>query len=693
MLFHSDAISTLKRDVSLREPPPIPDAYQLWEPPREFPNLSRATVISFDTETYDPFLTDNGPIKKRGPGWARGKGHMVGVSLAARDANGNTGQWYFPMRHEAHGHLNLPADNVLAYLRDTLQTPNIPKVGANLIYDIGWLAEEGVQVAGELHDVQFAEALLNEAGHIGLEHLGQKYLQSGKDSGDMYRWLAAAYGGEPTDKQRRNIYRTPPQLVGAYAESDAALPLEILARQWPLIGAEGLHDVYRMECDLIYLWVKMRQAGVQIDLVRTEQLHDELSAMIPKLYAEMGKEFGYRISSVTAPTELARLFDHVGVKYPKSPTGKPSFQKAWLQALDHPIGKHIATIREHEKVLGTFVQSYLMDGHVDGKLFGNFQPLRGDKDGTRSGRVSADTPNLQNIPSRSALGKRVREAFIPDYGHVMWKKYDYSQIEYRMLVHHAVGDGADAVRRKFCEDLTTDYHKLTQKLVFDIAGLEIARPFIKNINFGLLYGMGLDKLARTLNLPKEEARVILDAYHKGNPYVKATMDAAAAHAEAHGFIQTIMGRRSRFDTWEPIDVDYDDRAPALSYSEALRYYGSQIKRSHTHKAVNRMLQGGAADVMKKAMWAGMKSGVFDYIGVPRLTVHDELDFSDPGGKDDGFRAMQHMMETALPLRVPVIADMDVGLNWGKCMGLDDLREKLPGDPRIAYIEQYESLRG
>ena len=455
MLFANDpAADVFKRHVSIRELPPVPNTG--WTPPRELPNLDSAVRISFDCETYDPFLTDDGPIAKQGPGWARGKGHIVGVSVGAVDALGNTGAWYLPVRHTVGSEVNLPTGAVFRWLHDVLSNPRTPKVGANLIYDIGWLAHENIYVNGELHDVQFAEALLHEDGHTNLEYLGRKYCGEGKDSSLMYDWLAAAYGGAADSKQRRNIHRTPPQLVGAYAESDASLPLRVLDAQLPLLAAEGLGDVYRMECDLIYLLVRMRMAGVHIDLNKAEQLYDDLGRAIPSMYDAIGNEYGYRIES-TSNANLGRLFDRIGIKYGRTENGQPSMRKDWLKALDHPVGKAIIDIREHEKLRGTFLKSYLLDAHVNGFVYCNFHPLRGEDEGTRSGRFASNVPNLQNIPSRTPLGKQIRQAFVPDPGHSHWKKYDYSQIEYRMLVHHAVGDGSDDVRARFNAEPDRDW--------------------------------------------------------------------------------------------------------------------------------------------------------------------------------------------------------------------------------------------
>ena len=309
-----------------------------------------------------------------------------------------------------------------------------------------------------------------------------------------------------------------------------------------------------------------------------------------------------------------------------------------------------------------FIKSYILDNHVNGVVHGTFNQLRGESGGTRSGRFSSDTPNLQNIPIRTEIGKRIRSIFADKY--LPWRKYDYSQIEYRFLAHFAVdrGDGsADAVRAAYARDPKTDYHVQTQNMVRSIASLEISRPHIKNMNFGLIYGMGEPKLARQLGVTASKAKEMFTAYHVGAPYAKATMQACIEEASLYGTITTILGRKSRFDLWQPAAFGVDG-APT-SYSSALMKYGN-IKRAYTHKALNRRLQGSAADQMKKAMHQCYVSGVFAETGLPALTVHDELDFIDPGGKDEAFREMQRVMETCLQLRVPVIADYEIGKSWG-----------------------------
>lgn len=650
-LFWEDAPTSRARGQVVRPMPPIPDTG--WLPPSEFPDLRGAHVLSVDTETKDPELLE------RGPGWARNSGHIIGVSVAVAER-----AWYFPVRHEVEPEYNMDPEHVFAWLRDTMKHKHQPKVGANLIYDLGWLAEEGVEVLGDLMDVQLAEALLDERGEVNVDHLGLKYLGQGKETSLLYQWCADFYGGEPDGKQRANLWRAPPRLVGPYAEMDAVVPLKVARAQYPQLAAEGLLDLLRMENGLIRLLIAMRRAGVTVDINRAEQLRERLLHMEAESQRRLDLTAGTAVD-VNSPDTIARAFDAVGIEYPTTPTGKPSFRKEWLEHAHNPIAEQILAVRKVQKLRGTFVESYILNSHVNGKVHGQFHLLRSDEGGTRSGRFASSTPNLQNIPSRDPeLAPLVRGMFIPDPGHLQWRRYDYSQIEYRFLVHFAEGPGAHEARQQFITDPDTDYHDFVINMIAKMTGYTLDRKPAKNINFGLIYGMGVKKLLRTLGLSEAEGKKLFDAYHTAIPYAKAAMEECSEIALRTGVITTILGRRSRFDLWEPVGRAGQERSPGLPYELAIRKYGARIQRSMGHKALNRRLQGSAADMMKFCMWQAWEQGVFDYVGVPRLTVHDELDFSDTGEHPDGWEYLQHILENAMPLRIPVKCEPEVGPDWG-----------------------------
>lgn len=657
-MFWEDVPTKTERGAVVRPMPEIPDTG--WTPPTHLPDLSAARAISIDTETWDPDLLDYGP------GWARGRGHIVGVSVAVKGH-----AWYFPVRHEVEPENNMDPAHVFAWLKRELSRAHQPKIGANLLYDVGWLRTEGIEVAGKLYDIQHAEALLEESGDVDLDWLAQKYLDRGKETSLLYRWCADYYGGNPTGKQRANIYRSPARLVGPYAEADAELPLHIIERQWPRLAKEELLDLFEMECGLIPLLMAMRFAGVRVDIGRAEELRQHLADRSLAESAALREAAGMPVDIYSAES-LARMFDAQGVAYPRTAKGAPSFRKAFLEGLNHPLAQRINEIRRLEKLGGTFVQSYVLDSHVNGMVYGQFHLLRGGESGTRSGRLSSSTPNLQNIPARDEeLAPLIRALFIPDEGHARWRRYDYSQIEYRGLVHYAVGPGADEARARYNNDPKTDYHEMTLDMMAPHAGWDVSTPAlrkkyrkpIKNINFGLIYGMGIPALAGIIGVSLNEGKKLFRAYHRAVPFAQPTLEQCTREAQALGYITTVLGRRSRFDLWEP--AEWDDRDGInLPYAEAREKHGNNIIRAHTHKALNRRLQGSAADVMKKAMFECWKSGVFDYVGVPRLTVHDELDFSDPGGVDDGFEYVKHVMETALPMRIPIKVEEEIGPDWG-----------------------------
>lgn len=660
MFFDDVELGPVKKKTLLRLPPATPETG--WRPPTSFPNLSSATVIAFDTESKENDWD-------HGPGWRRGQSELVGFSVAARDRQGNRGKWYFPIRHYVEPEYNLNPNHCLAWLKSVLETPHIPKVGANIMYDIGVLTDYGIRVSGELHDCQFAEAILDTDALVNLDTLGEKYLGEGKETNTLYEWCAAAYGGPATPQQRNNIWRASPRLVGPYGERDADMPIDILEKQWPLLDLQDLLPVYQMETGLIQLLVDMRIAGVRVDLNKAEQLYDNLGTEIGNLYDKLLMETGVVIESVQSGRDVAKVFDHVGIKYPRTESGNPSFRKDWLKNLDHPVADRINEIREYEKVRGTFVRNYILEGHTHGFLHCLFHPLKGDENGAKTGRFASSDPNLQNIPVRSKIGKLVRACFVPDIGHIAWEKDDYSQIEYRDLAHFAVGPGSDELRDAYHRDPKTDYHKKTQSNVKELTGIEIERRPIKNMNFGLVYGMQEKKLIRQNGFSDQQGAAVFKAYHAGNPYVKPTMKAAADEMQQLGYITTVMRRRIRFNYFEPIDRDYNlPRPPALPYDMAIRRYGSRIKRADEHKAINYRLQGSAAEHIKGGMLAAYRAGVFDVTGVPRLQVHDELDFSvidDSPRSQEAYREMRHLLETAVPIRIPIRVDHDRAPSWGE----------------------------
>lgn len=658
-LFWEDVPTSRKRGERVLGPlPEIPATG--WTTPRELPDLTRAPVIAFDCETYDPNLTTIGP------GWARGDGHIVGISAAIPGH-----RWYFPIRHEVEPEMNMDPELVLKWARHMFDTPDIPKVGANLIYDVGWLRQEGVKVSGKLYDVQFAEALLNESSKVNLEALGQKHCGVGKETDLLMDWCMNYYGSGKKN-WRKDIYRAPVSLVGAYGEQDASLPLDVLNKQWPLLQAEGQAELFDLECSLIYLLVDMRYKGVCIDVDKADELRATLQGRENVIQEQLDAKAGKAIN-VNAADSIRKMFDGAGLSYPKTKTGKPSFKKEFLTNHPHELPQLVTQIRALQKLRSTFVEGYMLNSHKNGFIYGSFHPLSGTDGGAKTGRLASSDPNLQNIPSRTEEGKLIRQAFIMDRGHHHWRKYDYSQIEYRLLAHFATGDGADLIRQAYLNDPRTDYHNQTAVLIEQITGIKLQRSQTKNINFGIAYGMGLAKLAADLGVSMAQAQELMEAYHNGVPFAKATMQALSDHAEQYGYNVTILGRRTRFNTWEP--RDFNDKRPPLPYDEAVREYGTNIKRAYLYRTLNYTLQGSSADMMKKAMAKCYYDGIFDVTGVPRLTVHDELDFSvteDTPAMREAFREMHHIMQTVIPLRVPVICDLEIGPNWGDVHEVDAL---------------------
>jgi len=643
--FWDDTVVDKKgKQVIDRPLPAIPD--NGWVV-KDFPRLENAKLIGLDTETKDPDLLEKGPGVRRGA-------HIVGISVATEDA-----AWYFPMRHEVGGEFNLPPENVIAWAQDNLTRPNQPKVGANLLYDLDFLAQEGVDVEGPFYDIQVSEALINENLYsYALDAIAERHLGTTKVKHALEEWVWTAYGEK---NYRQEIWRSPPQLVGPYAEGDASLPILIHQRQQKVLELEGLLPIWNVEVSQIPLLLAMRRRGVPVDLKRTKQIEGKLVKSIEKGKKELAAMVGFDFDADNKK-DLIRLFEEQGLKYPKTDKGNPSFTKEFLQHHPHPACKKIVEQRKWEKFLSTFIHGYIYDLHVNGRIHCQFNQLKNDDYGTIA-RYSSSLPNLQNIPRRDEYwGPMIRSIFVPEDGED-WYKLDWSQIEYRLLVNNAKHPSAELARERYRSDPSTDFHKW----VAEISGVK--RDPAKNINFGLVYGLGEESLAVQLGLTLDEARKLFELYHMNLPFVSQARKDASAAAASLGYVTTLLGRRRRFDLWEPRFRDGSSGnkwAVGLPLEQALAQWGNKLRRAYTHKALNGEIQGGAADLMKKAMEQVWFSEATNVLGAPLLTVHDELDYSVPRSQEgiEAITEVKHLMETCVKLTIPIIADMKHGKNWG-----------------------------
>jgi DNA polymerase-1 len=638
-------------------PNPIPRIPNTgWKMRNHFPDLSGAKVICFDVETKDP------NIETKGPGWGRGDGHIIGLAVATDDGF----KQYYPMRHE--GYENHNPHDVMDWARIQLGRDSQPKLGHNIIYDIGWLEHEGVAVKGEINDTWTAARLIDHGSSAALEEQGQAYLGEGKESTELYEWQWQSFGQrKPKSKKdlrvnaMANLYRCPPALVGFYGESDVELPIRLFREQFQELQELGLWDVYRMECDLIPILVQMRLLGVSVDLDAAERARDHILDAANQLQKEVNKIAGRPVNT-GSPVEMEKVFSRLKIPFNRTKNGKMSLTGAFLQTVQHPIGQMIVDLEELKKYNSTFIENAILGSNVNGKVHGQFNPLR-----AVTGRMSASNPNLQQVPSRNELAKMVRAIFIPDKGHHHWRKYDYSSIESRILAHFAVGQGSKDLRKEYKNNPDTDYHNFTQAMIKRLVGLELPRKHVKNVNFAGIYGASEKKLQSMMGLSNEEAEEFFEAYHSGLPYVRATMKHMSDYAETHGYTRTIMGRRALFDKWEPkYSPKGSERAFPLKFEEAVAAYGPNIKRSHLHKGLNYTIQGSAADLMKAAIVKCHKDGIYAEIGYPRLIVHDEKDFSvSDNWNEEAFTEMKHIMETAITFKIPIRVEGEWGPNWSQ----------------------------
>jgi|TARA_B110000285_G_C15113265_1_gene612456 DNA polymerase I-like protein with 3'-5' exonuclease and polymerase domains len=603
-----------------------------WSVPDFFPQFSETETVAIDLETYDPHLMTCGP------GWATGRGHVVGIGVATKDWEG-----YFPIRHEGGG--NLDEGIVLRWLTNLLKSTKREVVFHNALYDVGWLRREGVIVHGKILDTIIAAPLLNENRFsYSLDNLGVEYCDERKDE-SLLKNAALAFGINP----KSEMYKLHAKYVGPYGQQDASLTLKLWNKLKIEIAQQGLEKIFEMESKLIPLLLEMRWRGVRVDEEKAERVSKKLSTEEQKIQIEIKRKYGTDVN-LWANASLESIFEKNKIWFPRTAKGMASFQKEWLEGHSHELPQLIVRARKLNKARTTFIDKMIGEHSFKGRIHAEAHPMRNDRGGTVTGRFSYSNPNLQQVPARDPeIGSLIRSLFIPEEG-CQWGVFDYSQQEPRLTVHYAnqmnLTGAKDAV--KLYTEENADFHQI----VADMAN--IPRKQAKTINLGLSYGMGKEKLIKELGIDDTEAENLFQQYHAKVPFIRALQDQCARVAMDRGYIRTFAGRRCRFDLWE----SKFERSQPLPLEEAKDKYGDDLKRSYTYKALNRLIQGSAADMTKLAMIGLWEEGI-----VPHLQVHDEVDISIESKEQAD--TVTRVMVNCVKLAVPLLVDQELGTSWGE----------------------------
>lgn len=576
-----------------------------------------------DIETYDPELTE------MGAGVYRDDGYVLGVALFDPQTKEKR---YVNLKHKGISESEKATN--LRYLEQILGTTST-KVGANFLYDLDWLQNGqgmNLKVNGQYQDIQSRECLLDAyARSYSLDTLSQKYGFTGKHDQEIIDWCKArGLKGAP----QKYLYMMPFDVAERYALGDVEETDNVYLAQESEIINQGLDQILNIEMGLLPLLLQMRKQGIRVNESRRQEVSEELTQGYYESLHAFEKKYNCPGVNINSGSDLLTIFNNNGVPVIYTEKGNPSFSKESLSLVDHPITKEIEEIRGYKTVINNFVNGSLVDYQVNGRIHANFQPMRSDDHGTVTGRFACLDPNLQQIPAKKEKhGDLIRDILIPE-DDCWYGAPDYSQIEYRILMHFASGPGSEEVRQKFINDPRTDYHQI----VVDMTGLD--RKHAKNFNFGSIYCMGKDTMRKKFGFSVEQCETLTEQYYGMMPFIKPTRNAIINTAKKRGYLRTVLGRRARV-------------------SQDIKNSGGE------YKLVNYLIQGSAADVMKKGMYDAYNAGVFNVL-MPHITVHDELGVSVPKTVEglEAYQELVHLMETCIKIDVPLHVDCDLGSSFG-----------------------------
>ena len=671
-------------------------------------DLEGIDTVAVDLETYDPDLKD------KGSGAIRKKGWVCGIAVAT-----NKQTLYFPLDHEEVK--PIPREEAWKYLNEKLfQNPNIKKVFHNAMYDVCWIrAESGLMPQGPLLDTMVAASIIDENRmKYSLDALSKDYLGDNKYKYDLKEKTLEWSDGIIKDPMS-NMHKLPYNLVKEYAEQDVNLTFRLWRHfekkiDEKKIVEEGekyekiktLRPIFELETKLFPCLVDMRFKGVRIDVEAAKKFGERLKKTKNNIINHIKKRTGIKIE-IWAASSIKNLLDKLKIKdYKITPKSElPQLPKDYLKTHRNHFIRLIAKAREFDKAENTFIVGLLKFVH-NGRIHADINQIRGEKGGTITGRFSMSNPNLQQIPAKGFIGKNMRALFLPEEDH-SWGSFDYSQQEPRIVVHYALKlkmAGTEEVVKSYKDDPNADFHKI----VADMA--HIPRITAKTINLGLFYGMGKNKLASQLNLDYVKAKELFDKYHQKVPFVKQLSSDLQKFAGRNKFLYTLEDRFCRFEKWEPINKEWKFKekrfvfkeiqiitkkiknekgeevekqmeeeievpVPLLSKEEAKIHYKAQLhdrgypsdikckyfenyyQPAFIYRALNKLVQGSAADMTKKAMVSLYENGI-----LPHIQIHDELCISI-SSKEQAIK-IKNIMEGAIKLEIPNKVDYESGPNWG-----------------------------
>jgi|TARA_R110000744_G_scaffold8971_1_gene29208 DNA polymerase I-like protein with 3'-5' exonuclease and polymerase domains len=642
-------------------------------------DLKGIDTVAVDIETYDPNL------KTKGLGAIRNDGFICGIAVATGKDTA-----YFPLRHSDTDIDPERIDKIWEVLNKKIfQNENITKIFHNAMYDVCWIrAITGKKMKGRIVDTMIAASVIDENRFkYSLDALSKDYLDESKYKYDLQQKTLEWSGGTVKDPMT-NMHKLPAYIVKDYAKQDVDLTYKL----WNLFNKKidevlytkedgdqkTCRKIFELETKLFLCLVDMKFKGVKIDTAQAILFGRHLKKRRDQIVKAIENKTGIRVD-IWAASSIKNLLEHQKITdYKETPKSKmPQLPKDYLKTHKNKCLRMIAKAREYDKAVNTFIEGLLSYVH-EGRIHADINQIRSDAGGTVTGRFSMSNPNLQQIPSKGFIGAKMRELFVPEDG-CKWGSFDYSQQEPRIVVHYAIKiglPGTENLQEEFDKD-DADFHQI----VADMAN--ISRKQAKTINLGLFYGMGKIKLQKELGLDPTEAKTLFNDYHNRVPFVRRLSQELIDFSKKNKLLFTLYDRFCRFDKWETTNKEWNPETNRFNqvtlYTEKdareafkaeildkfkekkidpnyMDWFERYYTPAFTYKALNRLIQGSAADMTKKAMVDLYEKGI-----VPHIQIHDELCFSTT---DHEAELIKETMEQTILLEVKNKVDYESGPNWG-----------------------------